>query len=238
MMMIWEETYLRLYSSRAIAAGPAYLSSQVSGLMHLLSKWHEQHSGVMETIVRQTSIAESFNGSSTQYDTCGHDADDLVPAQLELRYCCHVTHVLILRCERSNDDQAKARMRYHARTCLRLIAEIGNIGDGTLPTPNRLAKARLALLSRVLGNYPMVAFMDLATFRLDEFISGLPGSDAADFEFQTVDADIELLCRVCTMSTVQIPTSTVFGRDWDGLRRSSTRRETPGRWGRSLETCL
>lgn len=185
MMMIWEEIYLKLYSTRAIAAGASYASSQVAGLKDLLAKWHEHHPGVLETAMSHPPVG-------------GHDVDDLVSIQFELRYCYHVTQVLVLRCERSEDERAQMQMRHHARTSLQLIVEMSNIGDGTQPTPSRVAKARLATLSRVLGSYPMIAFMDLVAFRLDAFIPSRPQptNDLARGESPDAEADIKLLHAV------------------------------------------
>ncbi|KAK7743289.1 hypothetical protein SLS53_004374 [Cytospora paraplurivora] len=198
LMMIWEEIYLKLYSARAIAAGAAYASSQVAGLKDLLIKWHEYHPGVLETTMSHPPSAEDGDGSGIQHSIGGHDVDDLVSMQFELRYCYHVTQVLVLRCERSEDERAQMQMRHHARTSLQLIVEMSNIGDGTQPTPSRVAKARLATLSRVLGSYPMIAFMDLVVFHLDQFIPNRPQptNDPTRGESQDAEADIKLLHAV------------------------------------------
>ncbi|ROW15261.1 hypothetical protein VPNG_03027 [Cytospora leucostoma] len=198
MMMIWEEIYLKLYSARAIAAGASYASSQVAGLKDLLTKWHEHHPGILETTMFHPQSAEDGNGSGIQRSIGGRDVDDLVSIQFELRYCYHVTQVLVLRYERSDDEPAQMQMRHHTRTSLQLIVEMSNIGDGTRPTPSRVAKARLATLSRVLGSYPMIAFMDLVEFRLDEFIPSRtqPTKDLSRGDSLDAEADIKLLHAV------------------------------------------
>ncbi|KAK9421816.1 putative Zn(2)-C6 fungal-type domain-containing protein [Seiridium unicorne] len=199
MMIIWEEVYLKLYSARAVAAGVTFLSSQVSGLMQLLTKWHDSHPGLIEATASQLAHGGNTTiGPSTQSSLGGHDVEDLVLMQLELRYCYHVTHVLVLRSDRNKDERIQTQILHHARACLRLVVEMGNLGDGVQLTPSRTAKARVAALSRVLGSYPMVAFMDLVAFRLDEFIASRlqPGSDLAHSEPQDVAADMELLQAV------------------------------------------
>ncbi|KAI1370678.1 hypothetical protein F4677DRAFT_451188 [Hypoxylon crocopeplum] len=195
MMIIWEEVYLKLYSARAIAAGAEYLSSQVAGLMQLLTKWHEYHPGVLETNASGSSFTENLVGSNIHHSL---EVDDLISLQLEVRYCYHVTHVLVLRCERSRDERAQVQMRHHARTCLQLIMEMGNIEGGPLPSPTHVIKARLASLGRVLGTYPIVAFTDLAAFHLDEILTNRPppNSNSARGESDDVEADIKLLSAV------------------------------------------
>lgn len=195
MMIIWEEVYLKLYSARAMAAGAPYLSTQVAGLMQLLGRWHEHHPGVLETPTSTSSFGDNHVGANIQHNLGGHEVHNLKSLQLEMSYCYHVTHVLILRCERSRDERAQVQMRHHARTCLQLIREMGNMEDGASPTPNQRAKTRLALLSRVLGTYPIVAFTDLITFHLDETLSGRlpPTGPLAHPESDDIGADIELL---------------------------------------------
>ncbi|OKL61776.1 hypothetical protein UA08_02433 [Talaromyces atroroseus] len=194
MMMIWEEMYLKLYSARAIAAGETYSSSQVAGLVQLLGKWHEHYHSVMEAVGSDRPFAEELVRSRTRHQ----EVDDWASIQFELRYCYHLTHVLVLRYERSEHERAQVEMRNHARICLRLIVEMGNMGDGTLPTPSRLAKVRLASLRRVLGTYPIVAFLDLLSFRLDELITSRssPSRDSIHAESQDVEADVGLIHAV------------------------------------------
>lgn len=222
MMMIWEEVYLKLYSARAIAAGATYLSSQVAGLMQLLTRWSEHHPGVLETTASRSSLGESLFGSNIQHSLGGNEVDELVSLQLELRYCYYVTHVLILRCDRSKNERSQVQMRHHARTSLRLIVEMGSMEDSTLPTPNHFAKARLALLSRALGAYPMVAFMDLVAFHLDEILPSRtrPSSDTAHSESDDVESDIELFNSVLRLlqglQNVDRP-STYLNRTRQGL---------------------
>ncbi|XXG98466.1 hypothetical protein Hte_004790 [Hypoxylon texense] len=189
MMIVWEEVYLRLYSARAMAAGAPYLSTQVAGLMQLLGRWHEHHPGVLDTVMSTTSFGSNHVGASMQHSLGDHEVDDMQSLQLEMNYCYHVTHVLILRCERSRDGRAQTQMCHHARTCLRLIIEMGTLKDRTLPTPGHRAKSRLALLGRVLGTYPIVAFTDLITSHLDEIFSGrLPLTEP-----DNIRVDLELL---------------------------------------------
>ncbi|KAK3332937.1 hypothetical protein B0T19DRAFT_439739 [Cercophora scortea] len=201
MMVVWEEIYLKLYSVRAIAAGPAYLSSQVSSLMQLLTKWNQHHPGVMDPSLAHPSFMDNMGGPGTNHNLGGYDADDVLTAQFELRYCYHVTYVLILRSDQKKDERGQMQLRRHARTCLQLIVEMGNmLGDGNLPVPSRIAKARLAALSRVLGTYPMVAIMELISYRLDECIPNRPASQhssqSVQGEMQDIEADIDLLLTI------------------------------------------
>lgn len=187
MMINWEEVYLRLYSARASAAGAEYLSSQVAGLLELLTKWNERHPGVLDAS-RSARLREQNSPGS-------HELNDLVSLQFEVRYCYHVTHVLILRCDRSQNEQAQIQMGYHARTCLRLIAEMGNTDDGTLPEPSCATKARLASLGRALAFYPIIAFTDLVVLRIDEILLNrqLPNGRSTHDESGGIEADIKLL---------------------------------------------
>ncbi len=112
----------------------------------------------------------------------------------------HLTQVLVLRREQPNKDEpSRSQVWHHVRSSLRLIMEMSAIGDGTTPRliPSRLTKSRLAALTRVMGGCPMIAFMDLAAFRLDELLSKLrPRSDTSPLPeevSQDVDADIKLL---------------------------------------------
>lgn len=182
MMVIWEEVYLKLYSARALSAGAAYLSKQVASLLVLLAEWNEHHPGVMEAVSTSPSVAEE---------------NHLTPLQTELKYCYHTTHVLILRCERTTDVLAHARMHDHARACLRLIIDPGQIRGGIPPDTATCAiksSAWLATLGRMLGTYPMTAFMDLVAFRLEEYLpqrrpqTASPGNVSHD-----ADADMALM---------------------------------------------
>jgi hypothetical protein len=226
MMMIWEEMYLKLYSARAIAAGAAYSSNQVAGLVQLLQKWYKHYHSVMETVGPEEPVR-----SRTRHSLGGHDVEESI--QFELKYCYYLTHVLVLRYERSEDEPAQVKMRNHARICLRLIVEMGNIGDGTLPTPISLAKARLASLRRILGAYPIVAFLDLVSFRLDELIT-TRSPPSCDSESQDVVADIELFHAVLhILQGLQYPdrSSTYLSRLQLGLAwASKTLDETRKAW--------
>ncbi|KAI1387976.1 uncharacterized protein F4822DRAFT_298123 [Hypoxylon trugodes] len=136
MMEIWEEVYLALYSSRAIAGGKAHRSQQVHRLCQLLEEWHQQHHEFMNT--HSLGVESGY-------------------MQLELKYCYHVTQVLILLHDHQN-ELAQRKLHDHSRTCLRLISEAGS----TPPTTTSLA-----LLARMLGNYPITAFLDLISFHFN-----------------------------------------------------------------------
>ncbi|KAI1374464.1 fungal-specific transcription factor domain-containing protein [Hypoxylon crocopeplum] len=166
MMGIWEEMYLALYSSRAVTADQACHARQVRRVAQLIDEWYKSHQGLMDAVL--------------------DDAVDLAHIQLELKYCYHVTQVLNLRRDRQ-DDISLQQLRDHARTCLKLISEAGSLPFTT---------TSLALLSRMLGNYPIVAFFDLAAFHFHSLIStGAAETEAgADFEtFRAVYRHLQVL---------------------------------------------
>ncbi|KAH9887539.1 hypothetical protein F4778DRAFT_431468 [Xylariomycetidae sp. FL2044] len=183
LMMIWEEVYVKLYSARATAAGTAYLSTQVAGLMQLLTKWHEHHSAAFRSCVSDLDGSNAHNN---------YDTDDLI--RCELKYCYHASQVLVLRCEQSGNERAQSQKREHARSCLTLIADMSNMGGSGPPMPNRLVKARLAALGRILGSYSMAAFFELIDFCFDQLIptcvqAGQASTQRQGHEFQ---ADMKL----------------------------------------------
>ncbi|KAI1411056.1 hypothetical protein F5Y13DRAFT_201587 [Hypoxylon sp. FL1857] len=161
MMEIWEEIYLALYSSRAIASGKAYRAQQVRRIAQLIDGWHEQNHKFLE--------ATFLDGTA-----------ELVNLQLELKYCYHVTQVLALCHDRQN-ERTQQQLRNHDRTCLKLIIEAGCLSAGA---------ARIALLSRILGNYPIAAFIDLVAFHFNTLTK--LGSPDAELE-----SDFEILLTVC-----------------------------------------
>ncbi|KAF3767099.1 hypothetical protein M406DRAFT_328203 [Cryphonectria parasitica EP155] len=195
MMIIWEEVYLNLYSARATAAGAVNSSTQVINLLKRLSDWRSRHSRKMETRSARGSYNEKLTAPNMTHTLYDHNIDEFSFMRLELAYCYHVTHVLILRCSRRRDQQAQAVLLSHARSCLRVIVEMSKMRDDI---PNHLAKARLASLGRVLRTYPVAAFIDLVAFHLDEMISsdGAPNSNLESSELQDVEADIELMNAV------------------------------------------
>ncbi|OTA88250.1 hypothetical protein M434DRAFT_399084, partial [Hypoxylon sp. CO27-5] len=161
MMEIWEEIYLALYSSRAVASGKAHRVRHARRLAQLIDEWYEQHQKLMEA-------------------TFMDDTAELGNLQLELKYCYHVTQVLILCHDRQNGCTQR-QLRDHDRTCLRLMNEVGS-----LPTNG----SRIALLGRMLGNYPVAAFVDLVAFHFNT----LTRNGISDAE---LESDFELLCAVC-----------------------------------------
>ncbi|KAK8054549.1 C6 transcription factor [Apiospora phragmitis] len=163
----WKEIYLKLYTSRAARASAETRARQVQQLSSSLDKYAQRH-------------AESIPSSPSS------SAGDTDPIKLELAYGFLVSQVLVLRCDRRN-EKSQERMRALARKSLRLVLAVCK--------PPRTTP-RLALLSSIVGNYPMVAFFELASYRLAVlFKTGEAGAGA--------QADITLLRAVC--EHLQIP---------------------------------
>ncbi|KAK8039546.1 hypothetical protein PG993_007957 [Apiospora rasikravindrae] len=158
---LWEEIYLKLYTSRAARASAKTRARQVQQLSSSLEKYAKKH-------------ADSIPS------TLGSRAEDIDPIKIELLYGFLVSQVLVLRCDRRN-EKSQDRLRALARKSLNLILAVCK---PPLTTP------RLALLSSIVGNYPMVAFFELASYRL-----------ARLFKTGEIDAaaqgDISLLRAVC-----------------------------------------
>ncbi|KAI1114452.1 hypothetical protein F5Y14DRAFT_441186 [Nemania sp. NC0429] len=143
MMVIWEEIYLNLYSSRAAVASPetrAHQVRRVSGSLYNFARAHSE-------LIALPSFADGIA-----------DANLML---IELVYGYQVSQVLVLRCDR-HDEQGLDKMRDFARSSLRVMLEMGR-GPRTA--------ARLALLASMFRRYPMVAFVELVAFRLDGLFS-------------------------------------------------------------------
>lgn len=163
---IWEEIYLNLYTSRAKGLGADARDRQVQQLSNSLSRFAQRHA---------KSVPPSPGGM-----------EDMDPVTLELVYGFHVSQVLVLRCDRRSES-SQERMLELARKSLKLVLAVFNLAPTT---------QRLALLASIIGNYPMVAFFELASYRL----AGLFKTGEAD---AAVQADISLLRAVC--EHVQMP---------------------------------
>ncbi|KAK6084703.1 hypothetical protein SCUP515_01199 [Seiridium cupressi] len=187
MMGIWEDMYLVLYSSRAASAGPAYCARQVQVVSRLVEKWSQRHCELLDPVLLEQDPA-------------------LAPAQLELKYCYHIRQVLVLRCDRGNESSRQLLLK-HARHCLNLIAKVG-------PAP--INTEHLASLARILGNYPMVAFIDLLSYHLPTLLEEESGSDLPP----EIYSDIELLKVVptCLLALQHADRAySFFGRSYVGL---------------------
>ncbi|KAI0449731.1 hypothetical protein F5B21DRAFT_493383 [Xylaria acuta] len=136
MMRVWEEIYLNLYSTRASSAGVKIRAQRVSNMSGLVACWAQQYGELMESA------------------DLGFDSE-LEPRHLELKYCYHITQVMILRCDRRNHFQEE--VVDHARACLRVIAGIVNMP---------VTMMSLASLVRMLQNYPAASFTELLRFHL------------------------------------------------------------------------
>ncbi|KAI1179921.1 hypothetical protein F4777DRAFT_532563 [Nemania sp. FL0916] len=162
MMTIWEEIYLNLYTSRAVVASAETRARQVQLVSNSIYKFARTHSDLIST--------PSFGGPIA-------DSDLML---IELVYGYHVSQVLILRCDR-NDEQGLEKMHEFARSSLRVILEVGR---GPLTT------ARLGLLASMFRRYPMVAFIELVAFRLANLFATGDYNAAAQ-------ADVALLRAIC-----------------------------------------
>ncbi|KAK8107063.1 uncharacterized protein PG998_009076 [Apiospora kogelbergensis] len=90
---LWEEIYLKLYTSRAARASPEVRARQVQQLSSSLDRYAQKHGNSIPS-----------NTSSTE---------ELDPTKVELVYGFHVSQVLVLRCDRRNEksqgDDARDR---------------------------------------------------------------------------------------------------------------------------------
>ncbi|KAI0011633.1 hypothetical protein F4779DRAFT_192694 [Xylariaceae sp. FL0662B] len=161
LMTVWEEIYLNLFTSRAASAGAETRARQMRLVTSSMERFSQKHGGLIPP--------SSTNGIA-----------DIDPLQIELVYGYRVSQVLILRCERGN-EQSQDKMRELARSSLRLILEV-------CKTP--LTTAWLALLASMFRNYPMVAFVELVAFRLASLFRTGEYDSAAQ-------ADISLLRGIC-----------------------------------------
>ncbi|OTB02206.1 hypothetical protein M426DRAFT_13786 [Hypoxylon sp. CI-4A] len=157
MMEIWEEIYLALHSLRAVASDKSCRIRQGRRVAQLIDEWYEQNRELMETPLL-------------------NEGPEVSSRQLELKYCYHVTQVLILRHDRHNAD-VQQEVRSHARICLRLIREASS---------SQFTTTTLTLLHRIFNIYPIPAFIDIIAFHFDN----LAASKDLDPEFE---ADSELL---------------------------------------------
>ncbi|KAI1121424.1 hypothetical protein F5Y10DRAFT_256372 [Nemania abortiva] len=169
MMRIWEEIYLTLYSTRASLAGVQVRSQRVSSMSDLAVSWAQRYGGLMDS-------------------TSSNLGAELDPRRLELKYCYHITQVLILRCDRRNHIQGQ--LLDHARTCLRVIASIVNMPVTTVS---------LASLARMLQNYPIASLTELLRVHLQS----LGRSGSLD---EAAGDDVELLRQIsCCIKAMQHP---------------------------------
>ncbi|KAJ2995624.1 hypothetical protein NUW58_g1221 [Xylaria curta] len=155
MMRIWEEIYLGLYSARASLASISTRGQRASNMSNLVTCWAQQYGGVLES-------SDSSSGL------------ELAPRRLELKYCYHITQVLILRCDPGSDTQRQ--VIDHARACLRVIASVIAMPVTTLT---------LAYLTRMLQNYPIASFTELLRFHLQSL-----GGAAYSEEIESDDIEL------------------------------------------------
>ncbi|KAK5632778.1 hypothetical protein RRF57_008492 [Xylaria bambusicola] len=165
-MRIWEEIYLNLYSTRASRAGTKARGQRVPAMISLTLSWARRYSDLLGP------------------GDAGFDLQ-LEPRRLELNYCYHITHVLILRCDWRN--HVRRQMLDHSRASLKIIASAVNMPVTTLG---------LASLARMLQNYPIASFTELVQFHLQNLSRKAPPDESRgdDIElFQYINRSIQPL---------------------------------------------
>ncbi|KAI1357030.1 hypothetical protein F5Y01DRAFT_321340 [Xylaria sp. FL0043] len=161
LMTIWEEIYLNLYSLWAMRSGMDTRLNQIHFVVRSVDRFSQTHSKLL-----------SLSSLNVTAET------DLL--RIELLYGYQVSRILILRCDHDN-EKSLTSMRDLARSSLGLILKVGK------PT---LTTGRVALLARIFRGYPIVAFIELVAFHLDNHL--------VKGEFDTTAlADIALLRGVC-----------------------------------------
>ncbi|KAI0468361.1 hypothetical protein F4859DRAFT_524612 [Xylaria cf. heliscus] len=161
LMTIWEEIYLNLYSCRAARASTETRLRKVRFVTGSLDRFAQAHAGLLSP------------SSAT-------NVEDVDLSHIELQYGYQVSQILLLRCDQDN-EQSQSKMRDLARSSLRLILEVRK---------PPLTTARFALLARLFRRYPMVAFVELVSFRLT--------SNHDEFDVATAMlSDVSLLREVC-----------------------------------------
>ena len=99
MMSIWEQVYIKLYSPRASRCEASIRDEQATRLLELCRDWRSRYDHLL-------GMSE---GSSTA----------TVCLKLELRYCYHISHILIRRC--FSDVGVYSELLSHARAALGII---------------------------------------------------------------------------------------------------------------------
>lgn len=160
MMTIWEEIYLSLCCQRALSSSYETRRSQIQSIADLISRWNQRFTHLMDPIPSEVVPEPS-------------------PFSAELKYCYHITQVLLLRCD-SQDDNAMTQLREHARRALKLTTSFSS----TPPT-----KACLASHGSMFQNYPIVAWVDIIFYH----VTVLSKNSRPDPE---AEADIALLWTV------------------------------------------
>ncbi|KAI1307787.1 hypothetical protein F5Y03DRAFT_116245 [Xylaria venustula] len=161
LMTIWEEIYLNLYSSGASRSDMSTRLNQMRFVASSINRFSQTHAKLLSPC-----------SSSDTADT------DLL--RLELRYGYQVSQILILRCDQ-DDEQSLTKMRDLSRSSLEMILEV---------CQPPMTTARFALLSRIFRRYPVVAFVELAAFYLNNCV------EKDEFDRMTL-TDIALLRSVC-----------------------------------------
>lgn len=98
MMAVWEEIYIGLYSARAVFLGAEYRRKQ----MHRLNRLCDERLPSLPSLVSRDP--------------------GLRLMQLELKYCYHVSKILIHRCHRTAEEWQITRE--HAVSALKTITDV------------------------------------------------------------------------------------------------------------------
>ncbi|KPM40537.1 hypothetical protein AK830_g6026 [Neonectria ditissima] len=160
LMKIMEDIHSSLYSPGAARSNTGTRDLQIQRLNTSLDTLAHAHAASIPPLTQDTA--------------------DTDPMKMKLVYAFHVSQILVLRCDRRN-PKAQEKMREIARASLKLVAS-------AVSQPPHTA-TRLSLLASIIGDYPVVAFYELAFFHLDNLF-GKGEHDA------TAQADMGLLRTV------------------------------------------
>ncbi|KAJ5667347.1 hypothetical protein N7507_003211 [Penicillium longicatenatum] len=126
MMAVWEEIYIGLYSARAVFLGADHRREQLHRLNRLCD---ERLPSLMSLVSRDPGLRLM---------------------QLEIKYCYHVSRILIHRCHRTAEEWQVTRE--HAVSALKTITDVFE---------EPVTPGSCMVLGRMFQNHPLVAFHDL-----------------------------------------------------------------------------
>lgn len=161
MMVVWENIYINFYASKAASAPNQARARHMQRINNLLEQFGRKH---------VTQLNDSL--PSTTADTKS--------LQTELKYGYHILQILLLRCEQDSAEK-HARIAELARASLEVIIGVCKESATTF---------QLALLAKLIRNYPIVAFIELIALHLTHIF----GETKCHTEVKT---DIQLLQAVC-----------------------------------------
>ncbi|KAJ5560131.1 hypothetical protein N7513_002530 [Penicillium frequentans] len=153
MMAVWEEIYIGLYSARAVFLGAEHRREQLHRLNRLCD----------ERLPSHPSLVSRDPG--------------LRLMQLEIKYCYHVSKILIHRCHRTAEEWQITRE--HAVSALKIITDVFE---------EPVTPGSCMVLGRMFQNYPLVAFHDLCA----RFLTGEGAVDLAGIVPQLISVRRQL----------------------------------------------